>query len=126
MRPAFLFVVFALCFTIAAPTITGQDANERQQKHLVAFVVNGWPNMVSAQSIEKGAEYPTVMYLKGNVEVRTPVCPLNAPTPPIACDTYMVLHADSAELHEGTGQIDAHGNVSVVPMEHGRGVFFRP
>ena len=121
MRGSVLFVVFALPFTVAPRSAIGQGANELQQKHLIAFVANGWANMVSAQSIERGAEYPTVVYLKGSVEVKTPVCPLTGRRPAKACDTYMVLHADSAELHEDTGQIEAHGNVSVVPIRHETG-----
>lgn len=115
MRAFLMFGILAL--SLALRPVAGQEAGD-QQKHLVAFVVNGWANMLSAQSIVKGAEYPTVVYLKGNVEVKTPVCPLVGKKPAKACDSYMVLHADAAEFHEDTGQIEAHGNVSVVPLAH--------
>jgi hypothetical protein len=34
------------------------------------------------------------------------------------CDGYMMLRAEAAEFHEDPGQIEAHGNVSVTPLEH--------
>jgi hypothetical protein len=110
---ALLLMVFVLALAVSLRPVMGQDVSD-QQKHLIAFVVNGWANKLSATSIERGTEYPTIIYLRGNVEVQAPECPLglNAPR---ACDNYMILHADSAEFHEDTGQIEAHGNVSVVP-----------
>ena len=81
MRASVLLMAFALPLTVSLRPTIGQDVSD-QQKHLIAFVVNGWANTVSATSIERGAEYPTIIYLKGNVEVKAPVCPLvgrNAP-----------------------------------------------
>jgi hypothetical protein len=121
MRASALYVLLALSFTVALRSVRGEEASEAQQKHLIAFVVDGWESRLSALSIERGAEYPTVVYLKGNVEVKTPVCPLLGKRPPKACDSYMVLHADAAEFHEDTGQIEAHGNVKVVPLRHESG-----
>ena len=115
-----LLMVFAPPLAVSLRPVMGQVVSD-QQKHLIAFVVNGWANRLSATSIERGAEYPTIIYLKGNVEVQAPVCPLG-PNAPRACDNYMILHADSAEFHEDTGQIEAHGNVSVVPLRHVTGI----
>ena len=121
MRASVLvLMVFALLLAVSRGPVMGQAVSD-QQKHLIAFVVNGWANKLSATSIERGAEYPTIIYLKGNVEVQAPVCPLG-PNAPRACDNYMILHADSAEFHEDTGQIEAHGNVSVVPLRHVTGI----
>ena len=116
-----LLMVFALPLAVSLRPVMGQDVSD-QQKHLIAFVVNGWPNRLSATSIERGTEYPTIIYLKGNVEVQAPVCPLVGQNASRACDNYMILHADSAEFHEDTGQIEAHGNVSVVPLRHVTGI----
>jgi hypothetical protein len=121
MRASVLMMVFALTLTVSLRPLMGQNVSD-QQKHLTAIVVNGWANMLSATSIERGAEYPTIIYLKGNVEVKAPVCPLVGRNAPRACDSYMILHADSAEFHEDTGQIEAHGNVNVVPLRHETGV----
>jgi hypothetical protein len=33
------------------------------------------------------------------------------------CDGYVVLRADTADFHEGTGQIEARGNVTVTREE---------
>ena len=115
-----LLMVLALALTVSLRPVMGQDVSD-QQKHLIAFVVNGWANRLSAANIERGTAYPTIIYLKGNVEVQAPVCPLG-PNTPRACDNYMILHADSAEFHEDTGQIEAHGNVSVVPLRHVTGI----
>jgi lipopolysaccharide assembly outer membrane protein LptD (OstA) len=73
---------------------------------------------VSAFNISRGATYPSNVYLSGGVEIKTPVClPVGQNGEPV-CDGMMVLRADEAILHEDTGEIEAHGNVSVTPLYH--------
>jgi hypothetical protein len=74
---------------------------------------------LAAQSIERGVEYPTVVKLIGNVEIKTPVClPARKKGANMVCEGAMVVRADNAEFHEDTGQIEAHGNVTVTPLKH--------
>ena len=63
--------------------------------------------------IEIGLPYPSVIHLKGSVEIRTPVCVVTGPGNAWTCNGSVVLRADEADLHEDTGQIEASGNVKV-------------
>jgi hypothetical protein len=54
--------------------------------------------------------------LKGEVEITTPICVPMGTKGKLACDGYMVLRADEAELREDTGEIQARGNVNVTPV----------
>lgn len=69
------------------------------------------PVSVRAQSIERGPNYPSVVHLKGAVEIRTPVC-TGSPARQ-TCDGYVVLHADEADFHEDSGAVEARGNVKM-------------
>ena len=73
---------------------------------------------LQALNIERGAHYPSVIQLKGNVEVKTPVCLPVGRHRAVVCDGEMILHADAAEFHEDTGEIKASGSVSVTPLRH--------
>jgi hypothetical protein len=88
-------------------------------KHLTVFLQGGrGSTTLSALSIEREAQYPGVVSLKGNVEIRTPVClPVGKAHAPV-CDGYMIVHADEAEFHEDSGQIEARGNTVVIPLRH--------
>src|SRR5437660_5481624 len=72
--------------------------------HLAVAPVNALrPVLISALSIERGVEYPSVIELKGKVEVRIPVCiatSKSAPQKTHVCDGETVLHADEATFHE--------------------------
>ena len=110
---------FVVC-TVAFLTLAIGQVNPPEMKHIVIPQPNGSRDVsLAAQQIERGVEYPTVVRLNGNVEIKTPVC---IPSPKkganMLCDGDMVLHADRAEFHEDTGQIDAHGDVTVAPMKH--------
>ena len=72
---------------------------------------------LSAAHIERGVEYPTVVKLSGGVEIRTRVCMPVGKKQTMVCDGYIVLHADAAEFHEDTGQIEAHGDVTVTQQK---------
>jgi hypothetical protein len=88
-------------------------------KHLLVSPMNGSANgraTVSARSIERGAEYPSVIHLKGDVEIRTPVCFQAHDSAKTVCYGETVVHADEAEYHEDTGEIEPHGKVTVIPL----------
>ena len=67
-----------LCLVTALlPLAAAQDQADQQaqQKHLTVAPVNSVrPVLLSALSIERGADYPSLVELKGDVEIRTPVC----------------------------------------------------
>jgi hypothetical protein len=110
---------FFVCILAFLRLAIGQ-VNPPEMKHIVIPQPNGSRGVaLAALSIERGVEFPTVVKLSGNVEIKTPVC---IPSPKkganMLCDGDMVVHADEAEFHEDTGQIEAHGNVTVTPMKH--------
>jgi hypothetical protein len=80
-------------------------------KHLVVPTADDVPIWVSALQIDRGSPYPSIVHLKGNVEVRTRVCVRTGPGQALACDGYTVLRADEADVHEDTGAVDARGSV---------------
>jgi hypothetical protein len=96
-----------------------QDKDTVEVKHLTVPTLNGNRAVsMSALNVERGVEYPSVIRLNGNVEIRTPVCLPVGPENKLVCDGYMILRADEATFHEDTGAIEAHGNVSVIPLQH--------
>jgi lipopolysaccharide assembly outer membrane protein LptD (OstA) len=104
------FAALAVC-TLA---LTAQNQPTGQLKHLsVPTRTNVNPISVAAVNIEREGEYPAIIHLKGSVEIKTPVCLKGGPGAALQCDGYVVLHADQADFHEGSGQIDARGNVTV-------------
>jgi len=110
--------IVAACALACLPLALAQE-----QKHLSAPTVNGIrPVLLSALSIERGAEYPSLVELKGNVEIRTPVCYLTSKTPgqmTHVCIGESILHADEAVFHEDTGEVEARGKVTVTPFQSG-------
>lgn len=94
--------------------LTAQEYPAGQPKHLtVPTATSVRPVSVIALSIERGPEYPSIIHLKGSVEIKTPVCVGTGPGNTQVCDGFVVLRADEADFHEDSGQIDAHGNVRV-------------
>jgi hypothetical protein len=95
--------------------------NPESMKHVMVAPQSGTANgqaTVSARSIERGVGYPSVIRLKGDVEIRTPVCfKTGKSTDETVCYGYTVVRADEAEYHEDTGEIEAHGKVTVVPLQ---------
>ena len=55
---------------------------------------------LAAFSIERGNSYPSVVHLKGTVEIRT---------------NGFILRADEADYDENTGEVEARGTVKVTP-----------
>jgi hypothetical protein len=103
----------ALLF-VCALTFGAQDNPVDQRKHLsVPTATSVRPLSVAAAQIERGGHYPSIIHLKGDVEIRTPVCVAGGPGTALACAGYVVLRADAADLHEGSGTVEASGNVRV-------------
>jgi hypothetical protein len=102
--------VLAVC-TLA---LTAQDYPAGQLKRLsVPTTTNVNPISVAALGIEREGQYPGIIHLKGSVEIKTPVCVKAGQGSALFCDGYVVLHADQADFHEGSGQTEARGNVTV-------------
>jgi hypothetical protein len=109
--------VFLVATLLSLPAVWGQEGGSAEMKYLTVPPLEGpWTVRVAALSIEHGLEHPTVIRLKGNVEIRTPVCVTVGEKKELVCEGYMVLHADEATFDEATGAIEAHGNVSVIPI----------
>ena len=95
--------------------------NPEPVKYVMVAPKSGTTNgqaTVSARSIERGVGYPSVIRLKGDVEIRTPVCfKSGKSTDERVCYGYTTIRADEAEYDEATGEIQAQGKVTVVPLQ---------
>jgi len=105
---------------IAIGLLTLPLANPQTLKHIVVPVEGAAHNMqLTAQSIERiDGNYPSMVRLKGGVEIKSPVCIRPDETQKLVCDGYMIVRADEAEVDEATGRIESHGNVTVIPLQH--------
>jgi hypothetical protein len=105
---------FIGALALCALALAAQDQPAGQLKHLsVPTNTSVNPISVTALAIEREGEYPAIIHLNGSVEIKTPVCLKSGQGSALQCDGYVVLHADQADFHEGSGRIDARGNVSV-------------
>jgi len=52
---------------------------------------------------------PVIVHLKGDVEIRMRWAE--------ASPERLVMHADAADFHEDTGEVETHGNVTVTPVK---------
>jgi lipopolysaccharide assembly outer membrane protein LptD (OstA) len=102
-------------FALAVP----QAISHETRLHLTEFLPPTNPGRleVTASSAERdvsdsGAK---ILHLRGDVEVRMITCgPDNKGV--VLCDRgSMVMHADSVDYNEKTGEIQASGNVHVAP-----------
>ena len=111
-----LTLVLVVCqFTVVAP----QAICHENRLHLTEFLPETSPGRlnVTASSAyrdvsDSGAR---ILHLRGDVEVRMITC---GPDPKgvVLCDRgSMVMHADSVDFNEKTGEIQASGNVHVAP-----------
>lgn len=95
-------------------TSIAQEYPASQLKHLsVPTTTNPKPLAVAALEIERGFPYPSVIHLKGAVEIRTPVCVPTGVGSALSCAGYLVVRADAADLREETGEIETHGHVTI-------------
>jgi hypothetical protein len=110
-----------LLFVTIPPLTTGQEKEAAELKHVTTTPLNAMrPASMAALSIERGTQYPSVIRLKGTVEIKTPVCiPVGKKGAPV-CDGDMIVRSDEAEFHEDTGEIQAHGSVQITPLRHRR------
>jgi hypothetical protein len=111
-------MTIALVFTFLS-SASGQEYDPSEQKHIIIAPQNTNRSVqMEAHSVERGLPYPSVVTLKGNVSIKTPVCLPIGKKSSIICDGYMIVHADEAQLDEKTGEIRAQGNVVVTPIYH--------
>ncbi len=106
MKPLLAAIVtFAFC-------LAAQDRADTQRKVLsVATLTGVRPISLAAFEIERAAQFPAIVHLKGSVEIRTPICVATGGNNAQSCDGYLVLRAGEADFHEDSGQIDARGEV---------------
>jgi hypothetical protein len=99
---------------LATALVTGQE-----QKQLTTAPLNGGREVrMTADEIARMGEYPSAIHLKGGVEIKTPACLPVGKNRELICDGVMILRADEATYHEDSGQIEAQGTVTVVPLYH--------
>ena len=102
----------AALFSIIA--IDAQNYPAGQLKHIsVPIASSAQPFAVAAVEIERSVQYPSLIHLKGAVEIRMPICVVTGPGNAQNCAGEIVLHADEADLHEDTGQIEAHAGATI-------------
>jgi lipopolysaccharide assembly outer membrane protein LptD (OstA) len=112
--------LFPVPFLLVVLVAAAQDSSPGGLKHLTVFPKGAVHSVqVEAREIVRGAEYPSVVQLTGEVRIKSPVClPIGRNHAAVCDGYYTILRADSAEYHEGTGQLEAHGNVSISPLLH--------
>lgn len=120
MRRASRFGALTFLLATAGPAVLAQGPDEQLKYLTVAPPNSNWPVAMSAFSIQRGASYPSVVELKGNVEITTRVCLRAKKKGELICDRGTTLRADEALFHEDTGAIEAHGNVVVTPLRESR------
>ncbi|HYM13108.1 MAG TPA: hypothetical protein VEU62_20375 [Bryobacterales bacterium] len=99
MKRLVLVVAMACQFAPVLPQAMCQEQKIAARKlHLLVTGPGG--GSVSALSIERGVPYPSVIHLKGDVEIRR---------------RGMILRADEADYHEDSGEVGARGHVRVMP-----------
>src|SRR4051794_11271099 len=89
------------------------------QMHLTSAPLSGGRQVtMAADEITRTGDYPSTVHLKGAVEIRTPVCLSATENSKPLCDGQTIVRSDEATFHEDTGQIEAKGSVTVVPLFH--------
>jgi lipopolysaccharide assembly outer membrane protein LptD (OstA) len=89
-------------------------AGAADQKHMRISTSDHVVVDLAANSIEtESSASATIVHLKGSVEIRMRWAD--------ASPERMVMHADTADFHEDTGEVDAHGNVTVTPVKEAEG-----
>ena len=98
-----IFVAIVLVSSVALlPQIIGQVATgsigqiTTTPLKKASEVRRDWPRSV----LSAETPYPSVVHLKGTVEIRT---------------NGFILRADEADYHEDTGEVEARGTVKVTP-----------
>jgi lipopolysaccharide assembly outer membrane protein LptD (OstA) len=101
-----LLVVGAVLAHLASvlPQAVGQDTASAQRLNLTVG-----RSTLQAESIDRELPYPSVIRLKGNVQITAKTVVQDAPLSLM----IMVVKADEADYHEDTGEIEARGDVQV-------------
>ncbi len=73
---------------------------------------------MSANNISRLGDYPGSIQLSGDVEIKTPACLPVGPAGKLLCDGYVIVRSEEATYHEQSGQIDAKGSVTILPLYH--------
>ena len=109
MKLLILGGVMACQVTSFLPQARPQDNKPAEQKlHLMATGPLGRVTL-EADSILRNPSYPSVVQLKGNVEIKTKTVVQDQPLSLM----IMAVRADEADYHEDTGEIEARGTVHV-------------
>ena len=90
--------------TVALPQAVCQDNSAAQKLSLAVG-----RSSLQADSIERGVSYPSVIQLRGNVQITSRTVVNYSPLSMM----IMVVRADEADYHEDTGEIEARGSVQV-------------
>ena len=103
LRVAVAAIAFCVCAAAA-------------QKHQKISTADRVAVDLAADSIEtdsapasSAGQSPVVIHLKGKVEIRMRWAD--------GSPERLVIHADAAEFHEDTGEVQAHGNVTMTPVK---------
>ena len=116
MKPLTLVLVVCQFAVVAvAPLATCHE----NRLHLTEFLPETNPGRLEVRALsaerdvsDSGAK---ILHLRGDVEVRMITCGPDAKGV-VVCDRgSMVMHADSVDFNEKTGEIQANGNVHVAP-----------
>ncbi len=97
-----LIVGSLLAQLIGPPQATSQNSTPAQKLNLKIGAAT-----IQADSIERPVRFPSIIELKGNVQITTKIGVGDAP-PRLM---IMMVRADEADYHEDTGEIEARGNV---------------
>ena len=114
-----LTLVLVICSFAVAPQASGQET----RLHLTRFFPDSSPGRVvlTASSAQRDVSESgvTILHLSGNVEVRVITCRPGQDRSD-ACDVgSVVMHADTVDYNEKTGEIRPTGNVHVEPYPTG-------
>ena len=117
MKLFLLSAALVYAHAIIPPSILAEEHGSAELKHLTAAPLNASrPVSLTAASIVRGARYPSVISLKGSVEIKAPVCLPTGKKRALVCDGEMIVNANEAEFHEDAGEIQAQGNVRITPL----------
>jgi lipopolysaccharide assembly outer membrane protein LptD (OstA) len=109
---------------LASLAVCQEKEAQPERLHITRPFPEASPGRVelTASSIERdlsSKESESILLLKGNVEVRMITCGRSKrPDDGVVCDEgSMILHADTVDYNEKTGEISARGNVRITPYQ---------
>lgn len=107
---AITFIAGSLCASL--PVALGQERANGEKLHMVVYLEKT-PLRLSANAIDREAPTlnwtPSVIHLKGDVEIRMPYKQLTTPD----AHLYMVIHTDEADFSEKTQDLQLRGNTHI-------------